>query len=239
MSLLVNEILEILRGGDSFCALEHLQRQGSPLQIAARYESLVLDLYWKAHDLPATVLIGRAGILHCLGCSVVADAAPESVEQLRSIAKAIAYNLGSFTWPGWEEPGIAPTSEHLAFGQDCAGLNLRLALELHKPPKALSKAYWLIGAHALASRDFNLAESAFHHAQEVFTSTDADTQAMHACNAGYFALARLCKNRLDATANAQLEMITARLAAQPTDEAQAYLAQLLTAHRLFMPKTPV
>jgi len=73
-----------------------------------------------------------------------------AVDRLRSTAKGLAYDVGSLTWPGWEEPGIDPTPEDLAFGRECARLNLRLAIELKKPALKISMAYWLVGADALA-----------------------------------------------------------------------------------------
>jgi hypothetical protein len=232
---LLQEVQELLRAGDSFAALEHIQRHGTPLEIAARYGSLILDLYWKAHDLPAVVTIGRAGIIYCLGQSIAPQTAPESAEKLRSNAKALAYNIGSFTWPGWEEPGISPTPEDLAAGWDCARLNLRLAIELKKPPKALSMAHWLVGAHALASRDFALAEKDFQLAQDVLPATDPAAKELEPCNLGYVAVTRLCKNPSDAAAKASFEEITAGLAAREDEDAKVYLSQLLSARRLFVP----
>jgi hypothetical protein len=135
----VIDIQTLLQTGDSFRAIEQIQHEGTPSEIAARYQSLILDLYWKAHNLPAVVTIGRAGILHCLNQSLATDVSPESKDKLRWIAKAIAFNVGSFTWPGWEEPGIHPTAADLATGRDCAKLNLRLAVELKKPPKAIGR----------------------------------------------------------------------------------------------------
>ena len=230
----MNEIQAILRAGDSFAALEHIQRQGTPVEIAARYASLVLDLYWKAHDLPAVVAIGRGGIIYCLSQSI-AEGSSSAADELRDVAKRLAYNVGSFTWPGWEEPGIDPTPGDQAFGRDCARLNFRLAIELKRPPKGLSMAHWLSGAHALAAGDFEQAEQEFQRAQDVFPTADADAKALAPCNLGYLAVARLCKNPGDAAAAASFEAITAQLRTQATDDAQTYLSQLLSARRLFVP----
>jgi hypothetical protein len=235
MDLRMDEIQSLLGAGDSFAAMEQIQRHGEPLDIAARYESLVLELYWKRHDLPALTVVGRAGIIYCLGQSLVTEVGPTTVEKLRHAAKGLAYNIGSFTWPGWEEPGISPTPEDLALGRDCARLNFRLAIELKRPPKGLSKAHWLIGAHALASRDFELAEKEFQSAQDVLPATDEAAKEMEPCNMGYLAVARLCKNKSDASAQARFEEITAQLGAQKGEDSRSYLSQLMTARRLFVP----
>ena len=229
------EIRDLLRNDDSFAAVEHIQRQGAPLDIAARYGSLVMDLYWKVHDLPAVVTLGRAGILYCLGQALMPEMPAEMAGKLRSGAKAMAYNVSSFVWPGWEEPGIDPKGADLAFGADCARLNLRLAIELKKPPSALSKAHWLVGAHALCSRDFAAAASEFQRAQDVLPAADTAFAELEPCNLGYLAVARLCQAPTDTAASGAFEQITSKLAADKSDDAQVYLTQLLAARRLFVP----
>jgi hypothetical protein len=116
-------------------------------------------------------------------------------------------------------------------------LNLRLAIELKRPPEGLSKAHWLIGAHALASGDFELAEKEFQLAQDVLAKTHAATKEMELCNAGYLAVARLGRNPSDAVAQSSLEQIMAHFQTQTTDNAADYLKQLTTARRLFVPST--
>lgn len=187
------------------------------------------------HDLPAVVVIGRAGILYCLGQSLTAGQSPEAVEKLRSAAKGLAYDVGSFTWPGWEESGIHPTPDETSFGRECANLNLRLAIELKKPPSRVSMAHWLIGAHALAANNLETAETEFQLAQDVLPVTDPESKAVEPCNLGYLMIMRLCKNPSDAAARKKFDEIIVLLKTQADDDAKAYLAQLLTAHRRFMP----
>jgi hypothetical protein len=113
---------------------------------------------------------------------------------LRQRAKHLAYNAGSFTWPGWREAEIDPSPADLAFGMDCARLNLRLAIELNRPPMGLSKAHWLIGAHAMALGDFDLAAKEFQLAREGLSPENESEKALDYADAGYWALARLCKS---------------------------------------------
>jgi hypothetical protein len=231
----MNDIRELLRTTDTFAAIEHVQRDGTPLEIAARYQSLVGDLYWKAHDLPAVVAIGHGGINYCLSQSLVAGTPAEATQKLRSTAKALAYNIGSFTWPGWEEPGIHPGPADLAAGRDCAKLNLRLAVELAKPPDRVSMAHWLVGAHALAAADFDNAVAEFRTAQDVLPATDPACQRLEPCNMGYLSIAQLCKNPDDSEASARLDEVVGRLKARSDEDASEYLKQLETARRCFMP----
>jgi hypothetical protein len=229
----VKEIQELVSAGDWFAAIERIQGQGDSSQIAGRYASLVADLYWKAHDLPAVIAIGRAGILYCLGKSLEADVPRETAGELRSVAKGMAYDVGSFTWPGWEEPGINPTPQELLAGRECAQLNLRLAIELKKPAERVSMAHWLVGAHALAAGDARGAEDHFQLARDLLPATEAAAQATEFLNEGYLAIARLCGNPADAATRARLDQIIAQLGASDDEDAGTYRAQLLTARRLF------
>jgi hypothetical protein len=231
---MLDQIRHLLRTGDSFIAIEEIQRTGSPLEIAVRFHSVMKDLYWKAHDLPGLILIGRAGILFCISHSLVAGESPESIEKLRSTAKAITFDIGSFTWPGWEEPGINPTHADLAVGLDCARLNLRLAIELKKPADRLSMAHWLLGAQALATRDHQLAQTQFQLAQDVLPSNDPATLKLQPLNLGYLAIARLMENPNDAVAQTQFDQITGQLTADSSEDAKSYLTQLDSARRLFV-----
>jgi hypothetical protein len=229
----MNEIQKILAAGDSFVAIEKIQAGGTALEIAERYRLLVSDLYWKGRDLAAVVVMGRAGIIYCLGQSLVAGVLEEEALKLRSVAKGLAYDLGSFTWPGWEEAGISPTSEEMAVGRDCARLNLRLAIELKKPADRVSMGHWLIGAHGLASGDYELAEMEFQNAQDVLQGNDA-AKLMEQCNTGYLALVRVYRNPDDSAARSRFDEIVAELGARKDSDAEQYLSQLLAARRVFL-----
>ena len=227
----MNEIQKLLRAGDFFAAVEQLQRSGTPTEIAGRYRSQVSDLYWKQHDLPAVVAIGRAGILYCLGQSLLDGTSPESIDRLRSTAKGLAYDVGSFTWPGWEEPGINPTPEDLAAGRECARLNLRLAIELKKPADRVSMAHWLVGAHALANSDADLAAAEFQLSIEALIDV-SETSPVKLYNRGCLAVAGMCGG--DGAAEAAFADITSKLASLADDDSKSYLTQLQSAHRLFV-----
>jgi hypothetical protein len=232
----MNEIQQLIRSGDSFAAVEQLQRHGSPLEIGARYHALLRDLYWKEKDLPAMVIIGRAGILFCLTQSHATGLTAQDAEQLRSTAKGLAYDIGSFTWPGWEEPGINPTPDEIAFGHDCARLNLRLAIELKKPLSRVSMAHWLLGAHELAAHAFQSAIKQFQLAQEVLPATSPESKANEPLNTGYLMIARLSANSSDTEARSKFDEIIASLSTRSDEEARDFSTQLATAHRHFTKK---
>jgi hypothetical protein len=229
-----SQFLKVLRRGDSFAAIELLHRDKTPKQTAERFRTLLSDLYWKAHNLPAVVTIGRAGILHCLAQSLLPRRSAKTIYYLRSTAKSFAYDVGSFTWPGWDEPGIHPTPADLSAGRDCAQLNLRLAIELKKPPEKVSMAHWLIGAHALAQQNFPFAQRHFRHAIAALGKPNPQTQAVHLCNRGYLAMARLGAKPKNAIANKDFLDATSQLKFRGDPDSLIYLTELHTSRRLFL-----
>ncbi|MBN2045814.1 MAG: hypothetical protein JW757_12390 [Anaerolineales bacterium] len=122
------------------------------------YEALSRYAYWQAKDLDAAILIGQAGIK--LG-EQLAEKFPGEAEVIMSQEKAIHYNLASFTWPGWDEKGIAISEEQRLLGLTWARINLDLAISLHKPSLPLSRAYWMLGAHHIAAGEYTAAKARF------------------------------------------------------------------------------
>jgi hypothetical protein len=217
------------RQSNIYSAIMQLQSAGTPTQGAEAFRVLQLDAYWKQKDLPACVALSHAGILFCLThAQLAADAALQI--QFRVSAKGLAYNLGSFTWPGWDEPGIALTPELVALGLQAARLNLQLALELHKPADKMRHAHWLVGAHLLAAPHAGHLEEALSHFAQALPPPPADD---------FFKLARgyvLLADCLLGKAEAETSWSThiAELQQRSDEGAQSTCTQLLSAHRVFM-----
>src|SRR4051794_31454663 len=114
-----DDVLTRVASEDTYTAIEQLAAMRDPPAAAQCYADAVVDAYWKRKDLPTVVAVARAGIQFTLTTALF-TAAPDQVEKLRSTAKAIAYNLASFTWPGWDEAGIVCTPADLAAGFDAA-----------------------------------------------------------------------------------------------------------------------
>lgn len=158
--------LETLRAHDSLVVVEAFAGM-EPLAAAKAYADLQRDFYWKKKDPFAMVAVARAGIQHGLTLAYAFDThEPDLAYQLRSVAKGMAYDLGSFTWIGWDEPDFPIGDEHRAIGYDAAKTNLRLAAELNKGDLPLSRAWWLVGAHAMAAGDLVKAKADFEKAAE-------------------------------------------------------------------------
>ena len=212
---------------DLFSAIENLQSQGTPAEIAERFRILHLDAYWKQKDLPTTIALAQAGILFCLTHARIASN-PEATAHLRAAAKGLAYNLASFTWPGWDEPAIRPTPDQTALGLHAARLNLRLAHELCKPPDKIRAAHWLLGAQLLAApHATHLEEALTQFRQSIPPESDPDRPLY----TGYLLLAQSLLNQPGA--RAALRALFDALNSSAEKSAREAHDQLRTAQRIF------
>ena len=220
------KVREILASQDSYAAAEYVQGLGEPPVVAQAYAQLVLDLNWKAKDAAGVVAMGRAGILWTLEKARELQAqSPEKVEVWRGHAKMIAYNVGSFTWPGWGDEGLKLTAAQVAVGRDAAAMNLRLAIELGRPAPKLSAAHWLVGAHALSAGDPAGAGRSFEEA--VALSRKAGDEEGALMGEGYAAISRILGG--DAKAAKDLDRAVAALTKRGTEDAKFYADQLTAA----------
>src|SRR4051812_43259395 len=103
------EILKISRDVGAFAAIEQVIRASpTPLEALKSLHAAMRDAYWKHKNLVETIALGRAIVQHGLTAALAA-ADEKSATNLRAAAKAAAYDIASFTWSGWDEPGIAIT----------------------------------------------------------------------------------------------------------------------------------
>lgn len=224
---MVEQALHCLDEADTFAAVEFLNQQEDPLIVAGAYNDLVKALYWQKKAIAQMVAIGRAGIQYCSDQAEKAAASDMQLAQvLRSAAKQLAYNLASFTWPGWNEPGINLQPLEIEAGQDAARLNLRLALELDKGDLPLSRAYWMLGAHLLAAGAAQGAATNFQRA--AMYARRADSPLEEASAKAFAALANLRSAAEQSAYNAARERLLA------FEEGQALAAQLDHARRLLV-----
>ena len=216
---------EMLKGGDTFAVIQFLDEQPDPLLAANVYSALLNDLYWKDRSLPLAIAIGRAGIQHGLSRARQSGDA-QIAERLKGAAKAMAYNVGSFTWDGWDEQGIAPSPTDLAIGLDAAKLNLRLAVDLKRDAGPMSDAHWLVGAHQLSAGEYAAARASFAQARQLATGAPAQLMAD-----GYGAIGMvLAKEPLG---QAKLDEAIAALLKEGSEDAKFFAAQLKTAMDVF------
>lgn len=168
-------VLRLIRERDTFAAIEYLSEHGDPLVVTRAFSESMQHLYWQERKLQYSVAMGRAGIQFALTRTRECD--QETADQMRGLAQVMAYNIGSFCWPGWNETDIRIFDTDLAAGRDAARTNLRLVREARKGELGLSRAMWLVGAYHIAYREWDQARSAFakaaDHADRAISQADA------------------------------------------------------------------
>ena len=222
--------LRFLYEQDTFAAIEYLSGLPDPVATVRLYSDLVHHLYWEKKDTHRMIVMAQAGIQYGLTAAKACDAQDtDRAGELRGIAKGLAYDLGSFTWPGWDEPGIEIAEAHLRFGLEAAQVNLRLAQELSKGDLPLSRAYWLLGAHFLAIGEKESATARFADATRHAQAAGADAEAL--LGAGYQCLVSVLASPDDATLRDNLIASQRQLAAM--EKGAGLAEQLQTAWKVF------
>jgi hypothetical protein len=221
---ILQRALALWEGADSSEAIEMVTSTLEPEAAAKTLLELNKEFYWKRKDLASSVRAGLAGTQFGLAA---ARQYPDHAYELRSIAKSCAFNVGSFTWPGWDEPGITVGPFEIAIGSDAAQANLRLAEMLQKGHVPLGRAHWLVGAFDLALKRFSNAIREFSVAHDLLRSADPgpETQMVD----GYRELAHQLND--DAGAKDRLDQILLDLRSAP--EGSGLADQLATAERVF------
>lgn len=206
--------------------IEQLNHQPDVLAAMTTYSKLVKHFHWQQKNLPLLVAVGWAGIQYGL---IQAKTESERAHDIQSWAKTIAYDVASFAWPGWDEPGLTidPTAQFL--GLESARLNLRLAFDLEKGDLPTSRAYWLLGAHLLAAGDFDGARDCFGETAVFAQKANAPAESVLA--EGYIAIADLLANPADRQARMRLDRVKAELAG--LEDGPFFVEQLDTALRVF------
>lgn len=207
---------------DSFAAITWLAAQPDPVVVAMTFSQLMRDLYWQEKNLPLALAFGRAGAQFALAAAAAIEASdPAKAVELRSAAKAMIYNLASFTWPGWNEPGLVTTSADVALGLDAAKTNLRLAIELQKGDLPLSRAHWMLAAQQLASGEHTAAIESFQTAARFALA--ANTPAEGELASGFAAIVNIVafasEPARQEAAKQELQSIRDRLKSLPDGEA--------------------
>ena len=133
----------------AFAAIAELAAIDDPTEAADAYFEGMKTAYWDDKDVHLTTAIAYAGVSRLLTEAEHANA--ETAAELRSKAKAMTYNLASFTWTGWDEPGVEIAPSDQAAGLAAARSNLDMAVELDKGDLAIGRAWWMLGAHLLTA----------------------------------------------------------------------------------------
>lgn len=172
-------LIDALDRDDVSAAIEWILTEDDPARVLAMFHGAIRHAYWSRKDVGQVVALGEAAF---------AFGGTSDDERLVGLLKPIAYDVGSFCWVGWDEPGVAISAEDAAAGARAASSNLVLAERSQRPPASLASAHWLVGAHALASGDRLAAVASFEESAR-YARAGGDRGA-ELLALGYVAIAR-------------------------------------------------
>lgn len=213
---------------DLFMAIDYLNQQDGPLAVINTYSQLVRRLYWEEKNLPAVIIIALAGIQYGLMASTAASH-PDTAAKIKSVAKGLAYDLASFTWPGWNEPGIVIGLSDLAIGLEAAKANLRFANELDKGDLPLSRAYWMLGGHHLAGGNLSDAAACFNKTEDYAAAANVEAERLLA--QGFSLITAMLESPGNTAIQDQLEQVKDHLAR--LEHGEDFIGQIDTAWSVF------
>ncbi len=162
---LASRALVLLAEQDSRAAIEFLVNQEDQRLVVEVCDALMRHCYWDQKDLGGSLLFGRTGVQQALSLATDLDVDNRAAaDSLRTSARVLLYNIASFSWPGWAEPGIEISATLAEEGLAASRSNLKLARDLEKDPLPISRAWWMLGAHLLTAREYWQAADAFEQA---------------------------------------------------------------------------
>ncbi len=153
------------------------------------YSEAMRHAYRQDKDLSGAMAIAWAGIGRLL--ALAHESEPGRARELRSQAQRLTYDLASFTWAGWDEPGIVITPPEARAGCAAARANLALALQLEQGELLQARAYWMLGAHELAAGRPEDARASFEAAAGLSAAAGPDGAAEAALASAFAVLADL------------------------------------------------
>ncbi len=208
------------RDEGAFAAIAMLSGVDDADTVAEAYRTAMRTAYWDDKDVTLTTALAYAGVSRLLAEARRAD--DDQAYVLRSFAKGLVYDLASFTWPGWDEPGIEISPTDAAGGLAAARSNLAMAIDLDKGDLAISRAHWMLGAHRLTAGHHDAAYASFAESARSAEIAGAESERLLAVAFGV--LTRLARG--DGTVmdlDAALETLSG------ADDGDAFVAQVTTA----------
>lgn len=201
-----------------------------PKEGAAMFAALVKHLYADRKDVPAMIAAGEAGVKFCLEA---ADAAGGVLARdLKTTAKAVAYNTAANCWPGWGDDGIVIGANDLKSGLALAGLSRNLVHDLALGHKETGTAHWLIGALMLAAGRPVEARAEFQRATDAFQAAGERSLVLMA--RGYSAMAKKADPAIERAAERELLEAVHALRNEGSKQASFFADQIVTAERLLL-----
>lgn len=217
---------------DLFAASEYVFGLGDESKIVDAFFNLVLDCYWKAKSIDQVLHFGHAGIHYCLSRAAVHDDNDAAAaKNCRVKARWMANNVVSFTWPGWNEPGVTISPEQMRHGLAFARYSVRQLYELELDARQCANTYWYLGIQLIAHKQYDEALKVFEKARD-YTKEQGDHPDKLTELEGQIGLTRILNGEKEVGEAAFGAAVTA-LKARDNEDAKFYAEQLVTTRAVF------
>lgn len=153
---------------------------------------------------------------------------PAKAIEIRRFARGVAYNIASFTWPGWGDSPEPISDDRQALGLQAAQRTLELAERIDEvTPNAL----WILGVHQLNAGNYDEAISSFERAKGL-----ARNDFYRSMHSAWQQLTHVVAERDNSGMN-DLEAAIANLRDSDDENAEFFANQLSTARRIYIENT--
>jgi hypothetical protein len=196
---------------------------GAGPEVCDRLLELMRHSYWKDKAVDLALRLGEVGVIYA-HTAAAGEPDAEGAKQLLYKAKGFAYDIGSFAWVGWDEPGIEIDSKAVELGAEAAALNLALADQLVRGDLPMSRAHWLVAGYQLTGGQFSSAATSFD--QGAAFAAKAGAEADRLLNMAFAGLARWLEISSEA---AKSKYQAALKALAQTEHGDSFVAQVSAA----------
>ena len=235
-----DNVQSIIEKKDLYAASEFVFGLADECDVAEAFGNLVLDCYWKAKSIEQVIHFANAGIHYCLartwssgdlGDDLYDEIYDDPERELLFVAKRMATNAASFTWTGWNEPGVEISAEQMRQGLAFARYSVRQLQELDPTDAQLAFTYWYLAAHLIAEGSYAEALSVFGEARNHSASAggDPDQPAMFD---GYIGLTKILSGDNE-TGGSEFDTAVAALESRDNEDAAFYAKQLVDVRAFF------
>lgn len=229
MNQLAEQTIPIIDETGVFSSVSHICSHGDPEEATQAFSDVSNHCYWKRKNLAEVIAVACAGAAYGLAAAAGLPYDQDRAYRIRSSVKGIYYNLASFTWNGWDEPGISPGPAELSLGLEAARMNLQLAQDLNKGDIPMSRAWWMLGGQQIsAGRAADAAESFLAAARHAEAASAAGEVLMALAFVG---IARASASPDDAEARAETRKRREEL--RPEKEGEFFISQVDAAWKVF------
>jgi len=228
LARLSSEALEVAAHGDVPSACNTIESCSDQHTIAQIYAKASQTAYSERKSVQIMAALSNAGIRYCLdSAEAFASEDQKSALKMKEVAKIIAYNMATNSWPGWGDEGIVIGQADLAAGLEAAAVSLQLVEELELGSSQIGNAFWIIGALHLAAGSNDKAIAAFEMSRAAFLDAGEDDSIL--LTDGFIALTRKARPETCKAGAEETAQVLETLKSKGTKDAGFFAGQIETA----------